>query len=122
MVDGEGLEMSKRVVCFGEVLIRIVAGREQLFTRDLASGTEKQITFDDADHEDPAWSPDGRKIAYILIKGGKKIVHLMNPDGSGSQAITPRKTSSWPIGSCTGTGLLPCSSSHFTSGRIRESY
>ena len=71
------------------VLIRIISGREQLFTRDLDSGAEKQITFDDADHEDPAWSPDGRKIAFILIKNGKKIVHLINPDGSGSEPVTP---------------------------------
>jgi TolB protein len=71
------------------VLIRIIAGREQLFTRDLITGDERQITFAEADHEDPVWSPDGKKIAYVLIKGGKKIVHLANPDGSGAIPITP---------------------------------
>ena len=75
------------------VLIRILAGREQLFTRDLATGSEKQITFDDGDHEDPAWSPDGRKIAYVLIKEGKKIVHLINPDGTGAEPVTPPEQS-----------------------------
>jgi TolB protein len=71
------------------VLIRIIAGREQLFTRNLVDGSERQITFDQADHEDPAWSPDGRKIAFVRISDGKKIVHLMNPDGNGSEPITP---------------------------------
>ena len=71
------------------VLIRIIAGREQLFSRNLESSAEKQITFDDADHEDPVWSPDGRKIAFVLIKDSKKVVHMINPDGSGSEPVTP---------------------------------
>lgn len=71
------------------VLIRIIAGREQLFIRDLIDGRERQITFDEADHEDPTWSPDGRKIAFVRVSRGKKIVQLINPDGSGSEPITP---------------------------------
>ena len=72
------------------VMIRVIGGREQLFVRPLGTpGSEKQITFGDADHEDPVWSPDGRKIAYLLVKDGKKVVHLMNPDGSASEPVTP---------------------------------
>lgn len=71
------------------VLIRIIAGREQLFRRALDEGSETQITRDDADHEDPTWSPDGRKIAFVRIEGDRKIVHLMNPDGSGLEPLTP---------------------------------
>ena len=72
------------------VMIRVIGGREHLFIRPLGGrGAEKQITFGDSDHEDPAWSPDGRKIAYLLVKDGKKVVHLMNPDGSGSEPVTP---------------------------------
>ena len=71
------------------VLIKIIGGREQLFTINMDGSGEIQITRDDADHEDPVWSPDGRKIAFVLVKGGKKIVHLMNPDGSGIEPVTP---------------------------------
>lgn len=71
------------------VFIRIIEGKEQLFVMTIDGRGERQITRDDADHEDPAWSPDGTKIAYILIKDGKKIVHIMNPDGSGDEAVTP---------------------------------
>src|SRR4051794_25512553 len=67
------------------VLIRIMGGREQFFLRGLDDGGETQITRDDADHEDPTWSPDGRKIAFVLIKGDKKVIHLINPDGSGDE-------------------------------------
>lgn len=91
------------------VLIRIIAGREQLFTRDLDSGSEKQITFDDADHEDPAWSPDGRKIAFVLVKDGKKIVTLINPDGSGAEPVTPTKHSAiHPAFTPDGRAILYC--------------
>jgi len=71
------------------VLIKMFGGREQLFTMNLDGSDERQITHDDADHEDPTWSPDGSKIAYVLIKDDKKIIHLMNPDGSGSEPVTP---------------------------------
>lgn len=75
------------------VLIKIIGGREQLFTMSLDGDGESQITRDNADHEDPAWSPDGRKIAFVLIKDGKKIVHLINPDGSGAEPVTPSNQS-----------------------------
>lgn len=71
------------------VLIRIIGGREQLFTMNIDGSGETQITRDDADHEDPVWSPDGRKIAFVLVKDGKKIVTLINPDGSGAEPVTP---------------------------------
>src|SRR3954471_3610995 len=69
------------------VLIRLIPGREQLFTMNIDGTGEKQITFDDADHEDAVWSPDGGKIAFVLIKGDSKITHLMNPDGSEIEAL-----------------------------------
>jgi TolB protein len=75
------------------VLIRVVSGHEQLFTMAMDGSGERQITSDDADHEDPAWSPDGRKIAFVRIAEGKKIVHLVNPDGSGSEPVTPASQS-----------------------------
>jgi len=71
------------------VLIRVIAGREQLFLRQLGDGSEQQITTGDADHEDPAWSPDGRRIVFVLIKDGHKVAHLIDPDGSHDEAITP---------------------------------
>ena len=91
------------------VMIRIVGGREQLFTVKLDGTGEKQITSADADHEDPVWSPDGRKIAYVLVKGGKKVVHLMNADGTGSVAVTPATQSAiHPAFTPDGKEILYC--------------
>src|ERR1035437_2995833 len=33
---------------------------------------------------EPAWSPDGRYIAFISYRGGSAEIYLMNSDGSGS--------------------------------------
>lgn len=91
------------------VMIRIVGGREQLFTLNMDGSGETQITRDDADHEDPVWSPDGRKIAFVLVKDGKKIVHLINPDGGGTQAVTPPTQSAiHPSFTPDGRAILYC--------------
>lgn len=91
------------------VLIKIVGGREQLFTMNLDGSGEIQITRDDADHEDPVWSPGGRKIAFVLIKDGKKVVTLINPDGSAAEPITPANHSAiHPAFTPDGRAILYC--------------
>ena len=91
------------------VLIRVISGREQLFLRRMDTGAERQITFDDADHEDPAWSPDGSRIAFVLIKDGHKVVHLMRPDGSGLEKVTPATQSAiHPSFTPDGKAILYC--------------
>ena len=91
------------------VLIKIIGGREQLFTMAMDGGGETQITGDDADHEDPVWSPDGRKIAFVLVKDGKKTVTLINPDGSGAEPVTPPNHSAiHPSFTPDGRAILYC--------------
>jgi TolB protein len=36
----------------------------------------------------PAWSPDGRKIAFVRDKLGHGELYVVNPDGSGQQNLT----------------------------------
>ena len=33
----------------------------------------------------PAWSPDGRRLAVTLTRDGGSQIYLINPDGSGAQ-------------------------------------
>jgi len=70
------------------IFIKVLEGHEQLFVADVNGHNERQITRDASDKEDPAWSPDGKQVAYVLI-GPKNSLHIMNLDGSGDRAITP---------------------------------
>ena len=37
---------------------------------------------------DPAWSPDGRKIAFLNGRDGNSEVYVMNANGSGQRNLT----------------------------------
>jgi Tol biopolymer transport system component len=36
----------------------------------------------------PAWSPDGKKIAFVSLRAGNAEIYLMNPNGSGLTRLT----------------------------------
>jgi len=36
----------------------------------------------------PAWSPDGKKIAFTTSRDGNYEIYLMNPDGTEQQNIS----------------------------------
>ncbi len=36
----------------------------------------------------PAWSPDGRKLAFVSDRDGNSEVYVMNADGSGQRNLT----------------------------------
>ncbi len=44
---------------------------QQLFIVDLATGKARQLTFGQRDHWHPAWSPDGKSIAYTAKDRGE---------------------------------------------------
>jgi len=73
------------------VYISVIAGKEQLFRMGMDGSNPKQLTQDDANHEDPAWSPDGKRIAFVLIKDGLEQIHFMNADGTGIEPLTPKE-------------------------------
>src|SRR5262249_51161970 len=62
----------------------------QIFTVN-ADGTDlTQVTNDPANHGDPVWSPDGRKISFGSDRegGGKLNIFTINADGSDVRQIT----------------------------------
>jgi Tol biopolymer transport system component len=41
-----------------------------------------------ADVQTPAWSPDGRKLAFVSRRDGNSEIYVMNADGSGLRNVT----------------------------------
>jgi Tol biopolymer transport system component len=48
-----------------------------------------QLTFGTSINTQPAWSPDGSKIAFVSSRAGTIRIHMMNPDGSEQVPLTP---------------------------------
>ena len=51
------------------------------------SGTRK-LTHNARQNAEPAWSPDGRKIAFRSTRNGNRDIYVMNANGSGKRNLT----------------------------------
>ena len=67
-----------------------------VWVTDLAAGTTQRLTDDDADSNDPQWSPDGKAIAYSVSAPGGKDVAERRVDGSGAHVIASRDGTQFP--------------------------
>jgi len=55
-----------------------------------ADGTDvKRLTWTDGFEQDPAWSPDGSRIAYESSEQGRYRLFVMNQDGSDQHLVSP---------------------------------
>lgn len=66
------------------------------------------VRLTDATSEDtmPAWSPDGKRLAFVSNRGGNRDVWLMNTDGGQLENITRSEADEWtPAWSPDGTAI-----------------
>jgi Tol biopolymer transport system component len=48
---------------------------------------QRNLTRNPAFDNDPAWSPDGRRLAFVSNREGSYRVYVMNADGSGQRRV-----------------------------------
>jgi TolB protein len=56
--------------------------------KDLASGQVRQLTFGEGTNESPAFSPNGRHIAFMSTRSGKSQIFTMARDGRNLKQLT----------------------------------
>lgn len=62
----------------------------EIYTMDINGNNLERLTFDDRSDENPKYSPDGSKIAYISSTNkGEVSIRVMNTDGSNNRQISP---------------------------------
>ncbi|MEV6511125.1 LpqB family beta-propeller domain-containing protein [Streptomyces sp. NPDC051642] len=66
-------------------MLRRQDGVQQLFVVTVADGSARQLTTGTAKVEDPAWSPDGKRIAVCLQKTSGWQIHVVDPARPGAE-------------------------------------
>src|SRR6185436_19354078 len=75
------------------VAISVYAGENNvdIYTVGVTGGQGQQLTSDPGTEWEPAWSPDGKTIAFASNRDdGVYYVYLMNADGSDQRRLTDR--------------------------------
>ena len=63
---------------------------------DLATGVDKQITFDTESMAYPVWSPDGQWIAFEMRRGEDSFLSVMDRNGGQFTQLTAEPGHAWP--------------------------
>jgi len=61
---------------------------DDIYVSPLDVETPKQLTFRRADDGQPAWSPDGRRLAFKTAQFGSNQLAVINADGTGETLLT----------------------------------
>ncbi len=68
----------------------VVSALDRLYVVDLPNGTPRRLTSDTAHEQHPAWSPDGKNVAYITWGNRGGAIEVVSADGRGKpRALTP---------------------------------
>ncbi len=59
----------------------------QIWLMDLGAGTSRQLTFGEGGATAPAFSPDGRTLAFIRTREGKASLFVLSLDGGEAKAL-----------------------------------
>ncbi|MBQ5923150.1 MAG: S9 family peptidase [Alistipes sp.] len=76
-------------------------GLTQIYTRDMATNEERELTDNTSNNADAQWSADGKTIYFTSSRSGSTQVWQMNADGSAAKQITDVE------GGVEGYGIAP---------------
>jgi TolB protein len=81
-------------IAFDHITSGESSGPSDIYVVNAGGTNVRNLTHNAADDLDPAWSPDGRKIAFVSYRCSAEAqvcystIHVMNADGSGQRRIT----------------------------------
>jgi Tol biopolymer transport system component len=95
-VPGKDVYLAPRISPDGKkvVYVRGASGFD-IWAYDFARGVKTPLTFGSGSGQSnlfPIWSPDGQRIAYTSVRGGKFGFYQMAADGSGSEEVVLEST------------------------------
>jgi Tol biopolymer transport system component len=72
---------------------RTVSGNNQVWVKNLATGSLSRLSFDMANADRPTWTPDGRRVAFLGVRDGRRMAWVRRADGSdNAQPASPGET------------------------------
>jgi Tol biopolymer transport system component len=71
-----------------EVPGQIISEQQDIFVIDANGENANNLTQTNANEDDPAWSPDGTKIAFSGVRDGGEEILTMDPDGQNEEILT----------------------------------
>jgi TolB protein len=67
----------------------------EIYVMNADGSGETNLTNNPGNESYPAWSPDGKLIAFVSDRDGKYEIYVMNPDGSGLTNLTDNPEHDW---------------------------
>src|SRR5205809_4683069 len=93
---------------------------------DIASGTQRKLTFDRKGVGSPRWSPSGDRLAFLATAGpGDKAapqVFVLDMRGGRARLLPHARHREPPVHACRAlkAGVATCSSTHLAPDHLRE--
>ena len=69
------------------VAVEILGEGDDIWVLDLVRGTQTKLSLGDGEDETPAWSPDGRWVAWSTGRDDRRVILRKRADGSGAEEV-----------------------------------